>query len=184
MTRRAKTAAKVPAEDILALLKQMEPEVAASIWHAIYHHPESFSFSMLTSLHKLRHQLADELELTRAILNEVARKRKEAEDCIESLLEHLPSLIRDNDEHFKRVMEGVMEFLVTKLQKYRHGPQAKKDRVKKRHEAIRKAIEVGITDEARIYELMQQSYPELIRKGRGYIDAKIMMRDYRRSQRG
>jgi hypothetical protein len=78
--------------------------------------------------------------------------------------------------------EVTREF-ASKIASQRKGPRQKRERVQRRHEAIDKAIEVGITTDADLFRFMRENHPDLIRKGKGFISLQQMMRFYRDAKR-
>jgi hypothetical protein len=97
-------------------------------------------------------------------------------------------LLHDND--MKRTLAelgSVYSEIVqhkNKLILHQKGPQAKHARLLARNQVIDKAMEAGITDSAAIMKLLRENHPELVSKGKSFIDPKFMMRQYRQSRRG
>jgi hypothetical protein len=63
------------------------------------------------------------------------------------------------------------------------GNRRKAELLARRHQAIDKAREVGITDTQAIFSFLRDNHPELIRKGKGFVDPISIMRTYQKSKK-
>jgi hypothetical protein len=63
---------------------------------------------------------------------------------------------------------------------YKKGPDKKKKIVEQRNRIIAGLHEVGITEPNQILAHLRDNYPNLIRKGKGTVDADSIMRAYRK----
>jgi len=65
---------------------------------------------------------------------------------------------------------------------YRQGPEAKKQKLAKRNEIIRKSIEVGITEPAAIYKHLLENHPELLKVKNGFAGEESVMKQFKRTK--
>jgi hypothetical protein len=84
------------------------------------------------------------------------------------------------DDEFQLVMDEWRQGVRAIRQKYAAGPQARATRTKKRDETIKLALREGYTVPEDILNFVKQISPELVAKNDdGFIDPKIMMKNYR-----
>jgi len=80
------------------------------------------------------------------------------------------------------------EVMTDLVEAHRKGPRMKHNRVQKRHEAMDKAIEVGIPSNEELYRFMIREHPDLMYKKQkkpkeGFISLQQMLRKYHHSKK-